>query len=154
MSWPGQASEHDANHGKTDKSGRGSRISLEVSREAAIMADPRQGSLDDPAFRHDDEAMEFVALDDLQFPGAGLGNRRGCLRSLVAGIGEDAVDEREEAAGALIEHEPRTIAILYVSGVDNHVQQETERIDEDVPLATRDLLARIKALRVERGAPF
>lgn len=154
MFWPGQSSEHDADHGEADEGGGGSCIALEVSREASIVADPRQGSLDDPAFRHDDEVMEFVALDDLQLPGAGLGNGCGCFRSLVASIGEDAVDEREEAAGALIEHEPRAIAILYISGVDNHVQQETERIDEDVPLATRDLLARIKALRIERGAPF
>jgi hypothetical protein len=38
--------------------------------------------------------------------------------------------------------------------MNDDAQQEAERIDEDVPLATRDLLARIKALRVERGAPF
>jgi hypothetical protein len=29
--------------------------------------------------------------------------------------------------------------------MDDDVQQEAERIDEDVPLAARDLLARIKA---------
>jgi hypothetical protein len=38
--------------------------------------------------------------------------------------------------------------------MDNDVQQEAERVDEDVPLAARDLLARIVALRVERAAPF
>jgi hypothetical protein len=38
--------------------------------------------------------------------------------------------------------------------MDDDAQQETERIDEDVPLAARDLLACIVALRVERGAPF
>jgi hypothetical protein len=35
-----------------------------------------------------------------------------------------------------------------------HAQQQAERINEDVALATRNLLARIKALRVERGPPF
>jgi hypothetical protein len=38
--------------------------------------------------------------------------------------------------------------------VDNDVQQKPERIDQDVALAPRDFLARIKPLRVERGAPF
>jgi hypothetical protein len=38
--------------------------------------------------------------------------------------------------------------------MNDDVQEKAERIDEDVPLAARDLLARIKALRVERGAPF
>jgi hypothetical protein len=38
--------------------------------------------------------------------------------------------------------------------MDDDVQQEAERVDQDVPLAARDLLARIEALRVERAAPF
>jgi hypothetical protein len=46
------------------------------------------------------------------------------------------------------------IAILNVGGMDDDAQQEAERINEDVPLAARDLLARIIALQVERGAPF
>ena len=46
------------------------------------------------------------------------------------------------------------IAILHVGGVNDDAQQKTERIDEDMALAARDLLARIEALRVERRAPF
>jgi hypothetical protein len=38
--------------------------------------------------------------------------------------------------------------------VNDDVQEEAERVDEDVSLAARDLLARIVALRVERAAPF
>jgi len=38
--------------------------------------------------------------------------------------------------------------------MDDDVQQEAERIDQDVALAPNDLLARIKPLRVKRGAPF
>jgi len=98
--------------------------------------------------------MQLVALDDLQGPGAGLGNGGGQRRSLVAGVGEDALDEGEEAARAPIEDEPRAIAILHIGRMDDDVQQEAERVDEDVPLAARDLLARIVALRVEREAPF
>ena len=101
-----------------------------------------------------DETMQLVALDDLQFPGAGLGDCDRGLRSVISAIGEDALDEREKAAGAPIENEQRPIAILHIGGMDGDVQQEAERIDENVPLAARDLLARIKALRVERGAPF
>jgi hypothetical protein len=36
----------------------------------------------------------------------------------------------------------------------NDTQEEAKGIDQDVPLASRDLLARIEALRVERRAPF
>ena len=49
-------------------------VALEVASEAAIAADPGEGSLDDPAFGKDDEALSVVALDDLQGPAAGLGD--------------------------------------------------------------------------------
>ena len=38
--------------------------------------------------------------------------------------------------------------------LDDHTQQEADRIDEDVALASLDLLARIEALRIKRRAPF
>ena len=38
------------------------------------MADPGERSLDDPAFGKHGEAMQFIALDDRQLPGAGLGD--------------------------------------------------------------------------------
>lgn len=98
--------------------------------------------------------MQLVALDDLQLPGATDGDGGGGLGPLVSGIGEDALDEREEMARAPVEHQPRTIAILHAGRVDNDIQQEAERVDENMPLAARDLFARIEALRVKRGAPF
>ena len=76
------------------------------------------------------------------------------LGALVAGIGEDAFDEREQAARAPVEDEQGTIAILHVGRVSDDVQQEAERVDKNMPLAARDLLARIEALRVERNPPF
>ena len=98
--------------------------------------------------------MQLVTLDDLQGPGAGLGDGGGQRRPLVAGVGKDALDEGEEAARAPIEDEPRAIAILHIGRMDDDAQQEAERVDEDVPFAARDLLARIVTLRVERRAPF
>jgi len=154
MSWPGQASEHEADHGETDEGRHGSRITLEIAGEPSVAANPSEGSLDNPSLGQDDETMQLIALDDLKCPGAGLGDGRGGLGSLVAGISEDALDEGKEAARASIEDKRRAVAILYIGGVDDDIQQEAERIDENMPLSARDLLARIKALRVERGAPF
>ena len=93
--------------------------------------------------------MQLIALDDLKCPGAGLGNGRGGLGSLVAGISEDALDEGKQAARASIEDKRRAIAILYIGGVDDDIQQEAERIDENMPLAARDLLARTCGSSVE-----
>ena len=98
--------------------------------------------------------MQFVALDDLDHPTPGVGSRSRDAWSLIAGIGEDALDEGEKAAGASIENQPCPVAVLKVGGMDDDVQQEAERIDKDMALAPGDLLARIVALWVERGAPF
>ena len=154
MSCPGKASEHDADHGQSDEGGDGAGVSLEIARQAAIAADPGQGSFDDPALGQDDEFVQLIALDDLEHPTAGPGCGLRGARSLIAGIGEDALDEGEEAAGAPIENQPRPLAVLNVGGMNDDVQQEAERVDQDMALAPGDLLARIKPLRVKRGAPF
>jgi hypothetical protein len=46
------------------------------------------------------------------------------------------------------------VAILHSGRVDDDVQQQAEGVDQDMPFAAGDLLGRIKALRVKRGAPF
>src|SRR5438105_14619267 len=153
MTWPCQASEHDADHGEPDEGGDGARVSLEIARQAAIAANPGQGSFDDPALGQDDELVQLVALDD-KHPTAGAGSGLRGAWSLIAGIGEDPLYEREKAARAPIENQPRPVAVLTIAGMDDDVQQKAKRIDQDVALAPGDLFARIVALRVERGAPF
>ena len=154
MSWPGQALEHDADHGETNEGGGGSCVALEVARETTVVADPSERALDNPALGQDDEAMRLVAFDDLQLPGASLGDGGGRLGSLIASIGEDPLDEGEQASGAPIKDQPGAVAILHIGAMDNDVQEKAQRVDENMSLAARDFLARIKALRVERGAPF
>ena len=154
MSCPGEASEHDADHGQSDEGSDGAGVALEIPCQAAIAADPGQGSFDDPALGQNDEFMQFVALDDLEHPTTATGSRSLGARSLIAGIGEDALDEGEETAGAPIEHQPRSVAVLNIAGMNDNVQQEAEGIDQDMALASGDLFARIKPLRVERAAPF
>ena len=118
------------------------------------MADPGERSFDDPAFREHKEAVQLIALDDRELPGAGLGDGVRCLRPLIGGIGEDTLDERKEAARAPIEDEQGAVAILHSGRMDDDVQQQAERVDQDMAFAAFDLLGRIKALRVKRGAPF
>jgi hypothetical protein len=154
MRWPCQAPEHDSDHGEPDEGGDGARISLEIARQAAIAANPRQRALNNPTLGQDDKFVQFVALDDLDRPMAGAGSGSRNAGSLIAGIGEDALDKREQAASATIENQPRPVAVLNVGRMYDDVQQEAERVDQDVALAPDDLLARIKPLRVKRRAPF
>ena len=97
--------------------------------------------------------MEIAAPDDLDRPASRGGDRRGHLRPLVSGVGEDALD-KGKAPPRLLQQIARPVAILNVGGQNAHAEQEAERVDKDVALVARDLLARIQALRVERSAPF
>ena len=98
--------------------------------------------------------MQLIALDDFNDPFAGGGGSLGGTRSLIAAIGENALDERKQSARAGVEHKGGTVTILNIGRVNCNAQQKTERIDEDVALAASDLLARIVTLRVHRGPPF
>ena len=46
------------------------------------------------------------------------------------------------------------IAILDAGGMNDGVQQQTQRIDENMPLLALDQLARIEAVRIDAGPPF
>lgn len=129
-------------------------MALEVFGETATAADPGEGALDDPALGQNDEAVPLAAFYDLEFPGAGLGDCGSGFCRLIAGVGEDPLYERVETARAPIEYQPRTVAILDIGRVNDDIQQEAERVDQNVPLATLDLLARVIARRVERRPPF
>jgi hypothetical protein len=153
MAWACQSAQHDADHGEAEEGSDGLRVTLEIAGQAAVAADPGKGALDDPSLGQDDKAMGVAALDDLQGPGTGLGDHLGHLWPLVSGVGEDAFDERK-GSPRRAQYLARAIAILHVGRVDGDAQQEAQRVDQDVALAAGDFLARIKALRVERRAPF
>lgn len=97
--------------------------------------------------------MAIGSFDDLDFPASGPCHDVRHFRPLIAGIGENALDEREPAP-RFAQQGARAIAILNIGGQNAHAEEKAERIDEDVALAAGDFLARVKTLRVERGAPF
>ena len=153
MSCAGKASQHDADHREPNKGSDGAGVALEIARQPAIAADPSQGAFDDPAPGQDDELCSSLRLTISNTQRPVLAAARGA-RSLIAGIGEDALDGGKEAAGASIENQSRPVAVLNVGGMNDDVQLEAERIDQEMALAPGDLLARVKPLRVKRGAPF
>ena len=61
------------------------------------------------------------------------------IAALGAGIGDDALDEREAAARAAIEDKPRAISVLRVGRMDDDVPRRAEHVDDAVPLAAPTL---------------
>ena len=98
--------------------------------------------------------MQLGALDDLDNPAAAISCGKRHAWSPITGIGEDLLDEGPERARAFIEHQARAVAVLNVGGMNRDTQEQAKRVDEDMPLAARNFLGAVKALRIEMGPPF
>jgi hypothetical protein len=73
--------------------------------------------------------------------------------SLITAIREKLLQKRKHAKQRR-ENEAAAIAILNIRGMDERVDQEALRINEDVPLLAFDLLSRIETGRINRRPPF
>ena len=148
-----ESPEHDADHGEANERNDGCCVALEVTCQAAIATDPGEGPLNDPSFGQHFKAGSVRSFDDLQLPGTGTPHGQRHLASRVAAISKDAFDEREQSSRPPQQVES-TIPVLDIGGMNDNVQQQAQRVDQDVPLATLDLLARVVARRIEPSPPF
>ena len=73
--------------------------------------------------------------------------------TLIGAVGKQLLKEWKlaEQRG---EQQEAAIAILNVGGMDDGVQQQTECIDQNMPLLALDQLAGIEAMRIDAGPPF
>jgi hypothetical protein len=98
--------------------------------------------------------VQFVALDDFDEPVAGLGGNQCSAGPLIARVGEDAQDGREQRTRTLVKNECRPVAVLDIGRVNGGAQQQAERIYENVAFLALDLLACIVAMRIDAKPPF
>ena len=94
------------------------------------------------------------ALDDFSFDVRQHASQRVVeSRPLIGGIGKKLLQEgvQSEHRG---EQQDATVAVLDIGGMNDGVQQQTQRIYENVALLAFDLLARIIAVRINPGPPF
>ncbi len=149
----GKPPEHDADHGEADERSDGGGVAFEVARQTAVAADPCERPLDDPAFWQNLKSGNVRSLDDLQAPSTGAPNGQCHLASGISAISKNVFDEREQSSGSAQQMES-TITILNVGRINDDIQQEAQRVDQDVPFATLDFLARVVARRIEPRPPF
>ena len=117
--------------------------------------EPCDGAFNDPALWQYDECFGLIGTPhDFSFEiGQQLCQVVVELRSLIGRIGKQLLQERmqPEHRG---EQQDAAVAILDVGGMDDGVQQQTQRVYENVALLALDFLARIIAMRIDAGPPF
>ena len=78
-------------------------MTLVLTSQPPVAADPGQCSLDNPTLRQNDKAVLVAAAHDLERPCAGPSQSGFHLAALIPCITNDALDEREGAARLLQE---------------------------------------------------
>ena len=73
--------------------------------------------------------------------------------TLIGAVGKQLLEEWK-LAKQRGEQQQAAIAVLNVGGMDDGVQQQTECIDQNMPLLALDQLAGIEAMRIDAGPPF
>ena len=75
------------------------------------------------------------------------------LAPLIAGVSEQRLQERIHPEQGR-KQQDAAVAILDVSGMNDGVEQQTQRIYENMALLALDLFARIIAMRIDAGPPY
>ena len=109
----------------------------------------------DPPLRKDNKSFCVIgALDDLHIhPRHYFRHGAAKQRALITAIGVEFHQERIQAEHGR-HHECAAVAILNVSSMNDGMNQQALRIDENVPLLALDLLSRVVARRINRSPPF
>jgi hypothetical protein len=128
---------------------------LPILGEPATPTEPADGALDNPAHGFDHKTSGMVGPpDDFDHQvGHDVGDRIQEDRSAIGAVCEQLAQERElsEQRG---QQEDATVAVLNVSGRHQHVQHQSECINQDMALLAFDQLAGIEAVWIDARPPF
>jgi hypothetical protein len=153
--WVTQFSEHETDGRKAYESHRHRGQVLKILGETAASIEPCEGSLDNPPAWQDFETFGRIRpLHDRD------GKPRQCLRqrvtefrTLISAVSEQLLKERIKAEHGGHDIHP-SVTVLDVRRVNDCMQQQSYRIDEDMPLLSLDLLAGIVTIRIDAAPPF
>ena len=115
-----------------------------VLTQASIPSKPTERAFDDPAFgQHLEPLGVVVAFDDLQDPSARLLHPANEL-SRIAAVGPNELESRQRSVDCF-QHQLGAVAILHVRRMNDDAPNQTERVDQQMPLAPLHLLAGVVA---------
>jgi hypothetical protein len=135
----GQTAKHDVRHGKVDVGATAGDGRLVFAAEQAVAAQPAECPFHDPAVRKYFESLDVVAaFHDFQFPPECLS----CCVNQFAGVAAVGPDEFEPCfSSSLLEHQLRSVTVLNTGGGDDHRDQQSQCIDQNMSFTSFDFLA-------------
>jgi len=116
-----------------------------VLGQPATAPEPTDRAFDDPTFGQNDKALRPIGTADDFGDQVRHDNRQGVMehRPRVGAVGKQLFEERELAEQCGEEHQA-TVAILNIGGRHQRMQQQTQSVDENVPLLPLDQFACIE----------
>jgi hypothetical protein len=112
-----------------------------VFGQSAVPTQPGERSFHDPSLGQNFKGVHCSALDDLNDPAIPPG-RPVHEASGIPAVGEDEFQSPESSSQAL-HQQLAAIAVLDVGGVHDQGQDQAQRVDQQMPLAPLDFLARV-----------
>ena len=124
--WIAEFSEHEPNRGKAQECERLAVEVLPILGEPAAAIEPCDGTLDNPAFGHHDKSGNSIGtFHDFNVEmRENFRKSTGKLRSLIAAVGEQRLQERKHPKQRRHD-ENAAIAILNVGRMHDRMQQQT-----------------------------
>jgi len=128
---------------------------LPILGEATTTVQPADSAFNDPAFGQNDEALGPIRT----------ANDFGCEvrhnvcqavpehRTSITAVGKQLLEKRELSEQRGQDHDA-AVAILDISRRHQRVQQQTQRIDQNVTLLAFDQLSGIEAMWIDSSPPF
>jgi hypothetical protein len=133
--------EHQINHSKVYHSLTAGRQGLVVLTQPSILAQPAEGTFHHPTSGQYHETMQVTTPDNLNNPSkCAPGPAYKCPG--IAAINPYSF-QPPKSVSKFLQNQPTAIAILNVSGVYYHNQNQPEGINEQVPLTPGNLLSSV-----------
>ena len=132
---------HQVYHSDLDHAFTALRPCLVVLGQSAVLAEPGEGTLHNPTFGQDHEAMDRVAFHDLdraKEPTAGPVYEP----ARVAAVCKDQ-PQSAKSRTQLPNEELGPVAVLDIRGMHDQRYDQPQRVDDQMTLAAQDLLARV-----------
>ena len=154
-SWITELSKHEADGGEFQECESAAVEIFPILGETTATIEPRNRAFDNPTLGQLYEPLDLRgSFDDFGFEaGQDFGERVVENRSLIGAVGKQ-LHEEWKLTEQRRQQQDAAVAILNAGGMHDGVQQQAQRIDQNMPLLALDQLAGIEPVRIDAGPPF